>query len=241
MHSTALQCLKKYKLIFIDKLNQPGQTSGDMTFGSALHEGINATLTGGDGQQTFDVYWDLYKEKELDYGRYKWKELKTLGEQFLRKFANFHAHKYKLVFAEQRLFGEYKGVKLEGTPDFYGDYNGSTSLRDFKTSGSNYMATKGNTALQLYLYAYLYQANTGRYPGTLGYTVFNKGLGSIQDLTWDFHERDMYTALDSMVEYTKIVDGQQAFPMNYNACHDYNRVCPYFEVCHGSTSKKEKN
>jgi hypothetical protein len=230
-YSTAVSCLRKFKLIFIDKLVPDSPESGDMAFGSALHSAINACLTGHDGADTFDIYWNSYRGKELEYGRYKWPELKELGQEFIRKFSKHHAPKYNLKFAEQRLYGDYKGVRLEGTLDYFGDYCEKQSLRDFKTSGRNYDSHKQDCALQLYLYSYLYlQNNPTARIDTLGYTVFNKGTGSIQDLTWEFREEDMYKALDELVEYCKLDKG--SYPKNYNACLDYNRKCQFFDICH---------
>lgn len=237
-YSSAVSCLRKFKYCYVDKIVPEGPDSGDLIFGSALHAAINSCLTDGDGLSTFEIYWESYKLKKVEYGRHKWEELSKMGAEFIRKFIKYHAPKYSLEFAETRLFGEYRGVRLEGTPDYYGVYNGVKSLRDFKTSGRNYEEGKGDCALQLYLYAYLYLTNnpTSRID-TLGYTVFNKGTGSIQDLTWDFSEVKMYQALDNMIEYTKTWglqyrDQVEEYPMNLNSCYDYNRKCIYWDKCH---------
>lgn len=235
-YSTAAQCLRKYKYTYVDKIVPEGPEGGDLVFGSALHSAINACLTGGDGPGTFELYWSSYETKELEYGRFKWAELAKIGSEFIRKFIKGHADKYKLEFAEKRLFAHYKGLALEGTPDFYGIYDGRTSLRDFKTSGQNYPQHKAQCALQLYLYAYLYRVTFPASPiDTLGYTVFNKATGSIQQLTWDFDAKKMYEALDNMLAYcTRVPEpGQDFYPKNLNACLDYNKKCAFFDKCHG--------
>lgn len=236
-YSSAVSCLRKYKLCYIDKILPAGAESSDLVFGSALHSAINAVLSREDGVATFEMYWESYRGKGLEYGRFNWEQLAGIGAEFVRKFIKLHSKKYRLQFAEKRLFGEYKGIKLEGTPDFYGEYNGRMSLRDFKTSGRNYEPEKALCALQLNLYAYLYMKSfpTAKID-TLGYTVFNKAIGSIQDLTWDFREEDMYESLDNMVEYCEIVDLEAAdwgtYPKNFNSCLNYNRRCEYFSLCH---------
>jgi hypothetical protein len=230
-YSSALSCMQKY-LHIVNKTPEDYQ-SGDMAFGTALHSGINAALTGGDGESVFNIYWNSFEKKELMYGRHKWKDLKDIGLSFMSKFTRLHASKYKLEQAEVRLFGEYEGVRLAGTLDFFGQYNGRTSLRDFKTAGSNYAKEKEHVALQLYLYAYLAKQNNLPYPETLGYTVFNKALGSIQDLTWEFSEAKMHDALNNMVSYIKGLRQIPGCPKNYNACLDYNRKCQYWSKCHG--------
>jgi hypothetical protein len=240
-YSLALQCLRKFKYVVIDRIVPVGPDSSDLLFGSALHSAINAVLTGQDGLATFSIYWESYRDKEVEYGRYNWEQLASLGAKLIRIFTERHAGRYSLEFAESRLHGEYKGVQLQGTPDYYGAYDGRKSLRDFKTSGQSYAATKADTALQLYLYAYLYLSNhTGSVIDTLGYTVFNKGTGYLQDLTWEFSEAKMYEALDNMIDYAtlvqpsdeEVVSQYHSYPANYNACHDYNRPCAFFDKCH---------
>lgn len=242
--STALQCLRKYQLCYVDKIIPVGPDSSDLIFGSALHCAINAQLTGEDGLATFELYWSTYQEKDVEYGRFNWQQLASIGANFLRKFVKLHASRYNFKFGETRLYGEYRGLKLEGTLDFYGDYDGRPALRDFKTSGRNYDAAKQDCASQLYLYAYLAHTNGIGKIETLGYTVFNKAVGSIQDLTWAFDESTMYKALDDMVGYcelfghTTFVHGaDKAYPRNLNSCLDYNRKCPYFDTCHTKETK----
>ncbi len=245
-YSSAVTCLRKFKLCYVDKIVVDGPESSDLIFGSALHSAINAVLTGADGQATFELYWLSYKDKDVTYGRFDWKQLANLGAEFIRKFQKLHAPRYTIEFAEKRLYGEYRGVRCEGTLDYYGLYDSNMSLRDFKTSGRNYEFDKAYCALQLYLYAYLYKQN---FPAaridTLGYTVFNKGTGSIQDLTWDFDEKRMYEALDNLVNYAYILGPNgisdpklnMNYPKNYNSCLDYNRKCQFFDKCHGSKNE----
>lgn len=239
-YSTAASCLRKFKYAYLDKIVPEGPESGDLIFGSALHSAINAALIGEDGVATFDLYWNTYKDKGVEYGRYKWNDLYLLGQKFLKNFTGRHAHKFKFFFAEQRLYGEYRGVAMEGTPDYYGLYEGKKSLRDFKTSGQNYKPEKKDCALQLYMYAHLLLQNFPEYKiDTLGYTVFNKGTGTIQDLTWDFDPQAMEAALEEFHLYTQIWGvPTEAYPGNHGACLDYNRKCQYYDKCH--TKKEEK-
>ncbi len=235
-YSTALQCLRKFQYLYIDKIVPEGPESCDLIFGSAIHSAINAVLTGQNGAAIFEMYWESYKEKDVEYGRYKWADLAQIGAKFVRVFSERHADKYALQFAEKRLYGQHNGIRLEGTPDFYGMYNENLSLRDFKTSSRNYEPAKSDCALQLYLYAYLYKQNfESSRIDTLGYTVFNKSTGTIQQLTWDFDEYQMLTALDHLTSYAKILSPAIGAnpPGNFNACLDYNKKCQYFSKCHG--------
>lgn len=239
-YSFAVTCLRKYKLCFIDKIPTPGGESGDLLFGSAIHSAINAVLTGQDGAAIFSIYWESCRGQDVGYGRYDWSYLKELGEKFVSRFEKLHAKKYEMEKGEVRLYGEYRGVKLEGTMDFYGKYEGKTSLRDFKTSGYNYDKAKKLIALQLNLYTYLGIVNGLTPPDTLGYTVFNKGMGSIQDLTWKFDEKAMFSHLDDLVSYCQTLEKVDAHPRNPNACIMGASRCGYFDLCWGVLPAKEK-
>jgi len=230
-YSSAVRCLRHFKLCYVDKIVTDAPDSGDLLFGSALHSAINASLTGGDGALTFEIFWDSHQKEEVDYGRLGWTQLRTIGTEFIRKFEKSHRSRYVLKFGEKRLFAEYGGVTIEGSPDFIGDYDGRPALRDFKTSSRNYPNERKDTALQLYLYSYLAHQSGLGLPETLGYTVFNKGVGTIQDLTWEFKKEDMISALDNMSNYVKMFDAQKEFPKNPNACDSYNRKCEYFNLC----------
>lgn len=231
-YSAALKCLRYFKLVYIDKIQSLQPESGDLAFGSSLHSSINSSLTNGDAESVFSIYWDSYKNKGLQYGRFNWSQLKELGLNFISKFERLHRKHYEFEFGETRLYAEYKGVRFEGTPDFYGLYRGKRSLRDFKTSGYNYDKGKSDVALQVSLYTYLCIQNGMKTPETQGYTVFSKGTGSIQDLTWDFSERLMHEHLDSVVEYLALMD-KDRYPKNMNSCIMGSLKCSMWEVCHG--------
>lgn len=231
-YSAAVKCLKYFKLVYVDKLVQSSPASGDLCFGSALHSAINAVLTGGDGEEVFRLYWNSYKEKDIAYGRFDWGELASLGAGFISKFERLHAKKYRIHTAEKRLYAGYKGIKFEGTVDFYGEYNGRASLRDFKTSGYNYDKSRQDCSLQLSLYSYLVRSALDERIDTVGYTVFNKGVGSIQDLTWEFDEKKMYKDMDNLVDYLEVMD-RGRFPANLNSCVMGSFKCSMFEECHG--------
>lgn len=228
-YSLALQCLRKYKYVCVDKIIPDVPERGDLVFGSALHSAINACLTGEDGPSTFEIYWSSYQDKEIEYGRYGWKELAKLGAEFMRKFAKYHAPKYEFILGEKRLYAKYKSVNLEGSPDALTKYNGEITLADWKTSGYNYPQEK-TTSMQLNLYAFLLLEN-GYSVENLQYLVFNKGTGSIQNLTWKFSKDKMLEYLDSMADYCYDFQNRLTFPKNINACLNFNRPCEFYEIC----------
>ncbi len=228
-YSKAHECLACFKRGYLDGEPQPGAESGDLLFGSAMHSAWNALLSGEDYEAVFETYWGMYKERrDIEYGRFKWAELHDMGHKFLSKFNRFHAKRFSLDKSEIRLHGEYNGVKLNGQFDFLGTLDGKYSLLDLKTSARNYEKEKEHVALQLNLYAYLALRNGLKYPDHLGYVVLNKGTGSIQEpLVWDFKEDKMYSMLDDMTNYCKLIAKADTFPKNPNAFrHNFNCFKP---------------
>ena len=233
-YSTALECLRKYKLLYVDKLRIDGPESGDLHFGSALHMGINTLLQGGtleSAHQQFSIYWASLADQPMVYGRFTHSPLGDMGMRFLSNFDMRFKDKFKLEFAEERLYAEYDGIKVEGTPDFVGTYDGVFTLADFKTSSQNYDPAKIQVSIQLYLYSYLYQQKTGRLPDQIMYFVFNKALGSIQKpLTQPVTEKTMRKVLDEFAAYASIIH-ESTYPKNLNNCFNWGRKCEYFDKC----------
>ncbi len=233
-YSAAMRCLRYYQHSIVLGTPTTEPESPDLAFGSALHSALNATLHGEDGERVFELYWKSYYDKPLAYDRFDWNYLYGLGLSFISKWTRTYASKYKVVQTEQRLFATYKGIKLEGTPDFVGLYEDIPSVRDFKTSAYNYSKDKTAIALQLYLYAYLSIQNGVLSPKTLGYDVFTKSTGVVQKpITWDFKHEDMIKALDNMVSYVELLRKQEGYPQNYNSCLMGKNRCQFFEECHG--------
>ena len=235
-YSSALTCLRKYKLIKIDQLVPQVPHSADMEFGTAMHAAVNACLRNDEYLDVFNMYWDDASNKDLAYGRFNWVELGKLGHEFLRKFKGRYADDFKPISMEKRLFSVYKGIRLEGTPDFVGKYRDSLVVVDWKTSNSNYDKQRAAVGLQLWLYAYLAVSTFPDFrPTQLLYLVFNKGTGSLQTpVTVEFTMPKMFDALDNMVQYLKTVDKETVFAKNYNGCIVGSMRCPYWTTCHGS-------
>jgi hypothetical protein len=231
-YSTALQCLRKYKYLYIDKLSPP-QASGDLAFGSAIHLALNAVLLGENGDEVFELYWEVEKTKPLEYSRYLWADLKDLGLNFISKFKRAHAKDFEPVFMEKRLYANYGNIALEGTVDFAGLYRGIPSIVDFKTTAWAYDKEKTDVALQLYLYSYLAEAN-GFQSTQLVYFPLVKGSGTIQKpliLTLSHDRRKK--ALDQLTEYVSMVNKQDSYPENWNSCIIGKSKCPFWNKCHG--------
>lgn len=227
-YSKALECLACYHKRYILKEEETGPTSADLVFGSAMHSAWNAVLLGQDGHALFDFYWDTYSDTPMQFTRYKYDELRHLGHTLLRKFIKSHKERFGIDKSEVRLYGEYKGTKLEGQFDYYGTLDGKLCLLDLKTSAMNYPAEKKDVALQLNLYTYLVETNGYQRPDKIGYVVFNKGMGSIQEpLVWDYDSKTCKEMLDDMTTYCKMFEGMKEYPRNPNCrYHNYNCYKP---------------
>lgn len=231
-YSQALNCLRCFERMYLLGEKPEGPESADLAFGSALHSAINGTLTGQSGPELFDLYWASYKDKPLKTTRYKYEQLKDIGERLSARFESKYAPRFELIKAEERLHAEYAGVKLNGQFDFYGKLDGKLSLLDFKTSAYNYPEEKKLTALQLNLYAYLAIQNGLPAPEQLGYIVLNKGLVTIQQpLVWEFDPTVMDRMLEEMVQYCLVwqhyFEGKTITPTPRNPNYQYHQFNCY--------------
>jgi hypothetical protein len=174
MMQTYLSCAAKYKHIFVDGIKSDLDTSADVSFGTAVHTGLNALLEGDDGEAAFDLYWQCEKNRELRYGAHDWERLHHMGFVFLERFKRLHLKKFKPHTMEQRLYAKLATVDVEGTADFIGEFDGLPTVLDFKTSYAPYEKTRILHNPQLYLYAYLAKQALKYEASQLVYMVFVK-------------------------------------------------------------------
>jgi hypothetical protein len=236
--STYRKCGKLYQHIYVNKTPTLAKASGDMAYGTGVHLGVEAYLEGDDGIENFLTYWELEKDKDNDYGRYKWAELRTMGVTHLRKFNTTYKDKIKVSEMEQTLHGVIEGIPINGTPDVLGTFEGVESVIDFKTSGYNYDKDQIRVAEQLYLYAHLAALNMKYAPKQLVYLVFVKGqTASIQKpLIYPLKQNDKSRILTSLVDQCVKIrsdEERKLFTMNPASCIMYGKACNYFKECHG--------
>ncbi len=235
--SLSRKCGKYYQYVYIDKLKPQAQSSGDMAFGSAIHLGIEACLTGDDGKEDFLTYWGIEKSKDNRYSRFGWSELRSQGLTLLTKFDTRYKKRIQIHQMEQRLYGSYRDIKLEGTPDVIGDFDGVPSIIDFKTSSSNYHKEKIRTAEQLYLYSYLAKTVLGYEVKQIVYIVLVKGqVPSIQTaLIRDFKQAECDRVLNDIYIDCKRLEEMQLkkdFTRNLNSCiFGEKGECDWFRAC----------
>lgn len=226
-YSAAQQCLQKYKYLYIDEIKPEAPYSGELKFGSALHEAMHSMMKDEDWESVFDVMWCYEKVQDNVYGRYDWKALNEIGIKLLSRFERLHKKKFKPLIMEERFYKEVEGLQLEGTPDFIGEYNGQLALFDWKTAAYNYDKVKEIISLQLYLYSYIYDKPLNK----LGYVVFNKGTESIQILEWGFNKEQQKKLLDEMFMFCHKQSRDMSFPKNPNACLIGKNKCEFFDKC----------
>lgn len=243
--STAYRCGQLYKYIFVDELKSKEPDSGDMKFGTAIHLGVEAILTGhADYLGLFNLFWDLEKSHNNKYGRFNWAELKEQGEVLLTRFDRLHKKKFKVLEMEQRLYGSIDDIKVEGTPDFLGMYEDVPTVVDFKTSGSRYDKDKIKASEQLYLYSYLAEQGGKFQPKQIAYVVFIKGPNpSIQCIVETIRQERINAVLANVRQQAKDLEykiANNTFTRNYANCTGFGNKCSFYGECYNKIEKEEK-
>lgn len=232
--SAAYRCNRYYKYLYVDKLVQPGLPSADMAFGSAVHFAMEELFEGKDPLQAFHVYWDQGKTK-LKYGRFQADRLEVIAEILLPRFQKLHAKKFVPYQSEIRLYGELNGIKLEGTPDMLGLYEGVESVIDFKTAAYRYPPEKVVLNEQMILYAYLAQT-VAHYPvKQVVYKVFTKERDpTIQTLVQELTPELLANTLANITVQCKNLDHLREtnqWSQNRNSCLMGEVRCAFFDTC----------
>lgn len=227
-------CPRKFKLEYLDKVPRDGAPSADLEFGTAMHAALEASLSGGNAPQTFQVYWDFVKDAGLDYGRSNWEQLKSNGDILINRFERLYRKRFKPLALERRMHLTYAGVQFEGTPDFVGEVDGEMTLVDYKTSGYRYPRERIVVNEQMQLYSLLAEKTLGVEIKQLTYLVFIKGnTPGIQELTMQVDQEMRTRALDNLALLCHRIESDREFPQHKQNCIIGTRVCPYFKRCHG--------
>jgi hypothetical protein len=234
--TTALRCNQLFKYLYVDKITPEGPDSGDMKFGTAIHMGVEGILMGGTGLEDFELFWDVEKSKDNKFGRYGWQELREQGLTLLSRFERLHAKKFNVYQMEQRLYGSIGDIRVEGTPDFVGEFEGKKSIVDFKTSGTRYNKNKIKTAEQLMLYAHLAEQQLAYKAEQIVYVVFVKGsTPSIQCLSASLTRDSLNDILENVKRTAlDLINKQESgsFIKNRSNCVMGENTCQFFEKCY---------
>lgn len=238
MLSAAYRCQKYYKLLYVDKLTQEGKHSADLQFGTSMHFAIeNYLVHKSDPVESFKMSWEPAAH-ELEYGRMGREALEINADILLPRFERLHAKKIKVEQIEQRLFGTLKGsmgdIKVEGTPDVLGQYEGVPSVIDFKTSGFRYPKEKVYLAEQMYLYAHL-AAQNGFKTEQVVFMVLIKGTTpSIQVLTRKITQGEIDRVISNIYIQCQALNKAEVSDLwsrNTNSCIMGERKCGFYQQC----------
>jgi hypothetical protein len=236
MMQTYLSCAAKYKQIFVDKIKSDLDTSADVSFGTAVHTGLNALLEGEDGEAAYDLYWQCEKNREMKYGAHDWERLHHSGFVFLERFKRLHLKKFQPHTMEQRLYATLpaSGIAVEGTPDFVGTYEGIPTVLDFKTSFAPYEKTRILHNPQLYLYAYLAKQALNYEALQVVYMVFVKHPEPrIQVLRTPLTTETlahMMVSVENAMEYIDASHTSNVWPKNMMSCGG-KYPCQFLNKC----------
>ncbi len=233
---TALRCHRLYKYLYIDKLTPEKGPTGDLLFGSAMHAAMEAAFTGDDALSAFNTYWEYVGTKTPDFGRLGYEALQDVGQTLVPRFVNDHVPKFTPKSVETRLYGVLSDVKVEGTPDFVGLYDGVPSIVDFKTSGQPYDKGKIRVDEQMYLYAHLARTELKYDVQQLVYKVFIKSTKRIQTLVHPLDEAEYQDILASILEHCRDLEKRQSWPANRGGCLAYGGRCEFFNKCYPKSS-----
>lgn len=239
--SDSQQCLKYYELKHVIKEPVEEELSADLEFGTAVHAGLHKILLGEDGEAAFLAHWEFSKDLDLQYGRHEHPILLDIGARLLARFKRLHAKKFKPFKMEERAYAEFDGVKLEGTPDFVGEFMDVPSILDFKTSGYRYDKRKILCDAQMPLYAALAKAAWGYECLQRVYVVFVKDANqpTIQIIKAPLTPMIVYDNLSNVIETCKELQVRKSFTKNTRNCIQGSRVCPYFTRCWGGVTDGE--
>jgi hypothetical protein len=228
----AYKCLRYFKLLYVDRLKAPVAHKADLSFGTAIHAGVQAYLEGENGVDVFTAYWDSEKDKGLAYGRQDHASLRENGIVLLSRFERLHLKHFKPYKLEERIYVTEAGVALEGTPDFIGWYKDVPVIVDWKTAGYRYMPEKLTCNEQMPLYDFMAEKAYGWKAEAHLYGVFIKGREpSIQMLQQKSDAAARAATLENVLAVCRELDSRSHWHQNRGGCLMGQYKCDMFGVC----------
>lgn len=235
--NTAYKCPRLYQYQYVDKLppDADSKDSGDLHFGTAVHAGLQALLEGDNGLEVFASYWESIRDKDLAYSRFKWTDLKVMGETFITRFERLHLKKFKNVTCEETIEVPFLDGLLYGTPDVRCDYDGVRSIVDFKTSGQPYDKDKIVTSEQFGIYKLLAQKKHDDIINQYVYYVFVKQPEPrIQVITYSPSTDEYVSMIENVSHVASELHLKEKHSQNRNGCIMGGRRCQYWSRCYGA-------
>lgn len=227
---TALRCQRRFQIEYLEKRTHGGVPAIELTFGTALHTALQASVEGDDAYQAFEVFWGPTKAADLKQKA----ELGYMAGEFIRKFEKMHRQHLEPVHLEKHMLGTINGIDFEGTCDFVGAYKGIPCILDYKTSAYNYMPSKILSNPQMPLYAELARQDFGFKAEKIVYMVFVKATQSIQVQEVDLTPGMLSRALETCSSLAHELQSKKGMMLrNPTACQMGRFRCPWFTECYG--------
>lgn len=236
------RCPTFYKLKHIDGLDDGLNKSADISFGTAVHLGMQDLFEGGDGITVFKLYWSMEEAKGLQSTRYGHADLMKIGTALLEIFRDEHMKKFSVNMLEQKMTAELGEHTFSGTADFVGEYNRVLSIVDWKTSAMPYDQYKLTYNEQLYGYAYLVKKALGL---DIKQIVYGVAVKDDKNPRWQFRtapleERVLKEKMDNVELSCSNIKGTKVFSKNPLECVRGKRPCAFFNVCYGAKNEKDE-
>lgn len=233
------KCQMYYYFKHVLGLNDGGDKSGDMAFGTCIHTGVQDLLEGGDGIDVFSTYWGLQEAKGLTYTRLKHADLARVGVELLEVFRDEHMRHFKPAHLEKKLVHALpNGIPYSGTVDKIGTYKGVPSVVDWKTSAAPYGPHKIIVNEQMYGYAWLAEKELGF---AAEQVVYGVAVKDPKNPRWQFRVQKLgkqivNKQLTNIEATCDAITRATTFVRNPNQCvtgsYGNERLCPFYERCH---------
>lgn len=230
------RCPRLYKHQYIDHTPTKAPLSAELEFGTALHEALATAIQGGDETVIFDMLWTDALRRDIAYDRFSWKQYNEMGYTFLRKFRKRYLERIKPIQVEKRLFGKLGKYKFEGTPDTVAEFDGVTSIIDWKTTAYPYARDKIRVGVQLMGYATLVRPEVK--VKQIVYFPFVKTTQSIQTpLILPVTDAMLEKNAQATANWIDVIKKDKFCLPNPTSCFMGKHKCPYFEVCWNDPTK----
>lgn len=168
------QCPAEYHRRYI--LREKPEPNTPMFFGTAVHKGLEAHFTGGDGDLAFRREWRKLTA-ELQAAGLRAGDLVGVGLELIEKVASLGLS----GTPERKVWvrcEDYLNAPMLGYVDLWSESN--HTIYDFKTTLGSWSATRAETEQwQPCIYSWVYWLETGELP-EFEYIVMHRGTGDIK-------------------------------------------------------------
>ncbi len=231
-----LLCPEQYRLYYVEGL-RPRRTPSNLIFGTVVHRALAGLLADGeDPVALFQHTWRQVETVDLSYGRYdSWQRLSDIGEQLLERFVSEAMPRITNVCAVEQRF-ELTITSLDsplvGYVDLVADFEGRSTVIDFKTASSSYRDHEVVMSDQLTAYQ-LSQPNVDQ----LALCVLVKTKQP--KIAWQTGNRSPHQLSAYLVKLTLVGQGI-ARRQFYQRPGMWCSWCDFLPVCAGDTKKADE-